>query len=58
MNNEELMNSFFENIKKNIVKIPDNLKKNYINYEVNKLLSKEKSNDINTYLNYFFEIKK
>lgn len=58
MNQENLMNHFFENIQKNIVKIPENLKQNYINSEVNKLLNKIDTNEIHTLLNYFFEIKK
>jgi len=58
MNQENLMNHFFENIQKNIVKIPENLKQNYINSEVNKLLNKIETNEIHTLLNYFFEIKK
>ena len=58
MNQENLMNHFFENIQKNIVKIPENLKQNYINSEVNKLLNKIDTNEIRTILNYFFEIKK
>ena len=52
------MNYFFENLQKNIVKIPDNLKQNYINSEVNKLLNKINTNNIYTTLNYFFEVKK
>ena len=58
MNHEKLMNNFFENIKKNIEKIPEKLRQNYINYEIKKLLNKNNTNEINTYLNYFFEIKK
>ena len=58
MNQETLMNRFFENIQKNIGKIPENLKQNYINSEVNKLLNKINTNYIHTSLNYFFEIKK
>ena len=45
------MNHFFENIQKNIVKIPENLKQNYINCEVNKLLNKINTNYIHTSLN-------
>ena len=58
MNHETLMNRFFENIQKNIEKIPENLKQNYIKCEINKLLSKIDTNFIRTSLNYFFEIKK
>ena len=58
MNNEEIMNCFFENIQKNIIPIPENLRQNYINYEVKKLLNKVDTNYIHTHLNYFFEIKK
>ena len=58
MNNEEIMNCFFENIQKNIIPIPENLRQNYINYEVKKLLNKVDTNYIRTHLNYFFEIKK
>ena len=58
MNQEEIMNRFFKNIQENIIKIPDNLKQNYINYMVENLLEKTNTNYINTSLNYFFEIKK
>ena len=58
MNQENLMNHFFENIQKNIVKIPENLKQNYINSEVNKLLNKIDTNEIRTIFKLFFEIKK
>ena len=37
MNQENLMNHFLK-IYKNIVKIPENLKQNYINSEVNKII--------------------
>ena len=58
MSEEEVMNRFFENFQRTITNIPDNLKQNYINYEVSKLSKLVKSNYTNTYLNYFFEIKK
>mgnify|MGYP004128117071 CR=1 FL=1 len=48
------MNRFFENIQKTIENIPENLKQNYINYEVSKLFKLVNSNYVNTFLNYFF----
>ena len=58
MDQEKIMNRFFENIQKTIENIPENLKQNYVNYEVNKLLNKINTNYIYKILNYFFEIKK
>jgi len=58
MNEEQEMNRFFDNIKQTINTIPDYLKQNYINYEVNNLLKKINTNYVHTNLNYFFEIKK
>ena len=53
------VNKFIKYISETIINIPEDLRDDFINYNVNLLKDKIKTNnDLNNFLNYFFEIKK
>ena len=54
MNQEEIMNRFLKNIQENIIKIPENLKQNYINYMVEKFIRKNKYKLCQYFIKLFF----